>query len=134
MTAQGPEAQLTIPPGQVDYGPRYGVTRFDPVEQPGPGGYGGRLARAAVDFAERQSRRIPSLPRSICVEADQQSLTVGDLRRLLDRLPDDVEVRADSLPVKVAAHYGSLLLLDTSTQLPNACPGCRQHGCDGRCS
>lgn len=101
-----------VPEGQVDWGPPFGVSSYPDVHR-GP---------------------TPTLPRSVCVEAGRNSLTVGELRRLLDQLPDDVEVRADSLPVKVAAHYGRLLLLDTSTGLPKECPGCGQHGCDGRCS
>jgi len=97
------------------------------LQDPGPIPYGGSIQ----PFPDPQ--RVPSLPRSICVEAGRHSLTVGELRQLLQQLPDEVEIRADSLPVKVAAHYGRLLLLDTCTGLPAECTGCGQHGCDGRC-
>ncbi len=63
------------------------------------------------------------------VEAAGHTLTVGQLRRLIDGLPDDSSVLVDGRGVRIATDYNLVLYMDTGSYLPNGCPACGGLGC-----
>jgi hypothetical protein len=75
----------------------------------------------------------PILDRSYVIEADGRTLTVGELRRVMDHLPDDAIVMFDGGYVRAVTPYGGVLHVDSGRQLPAPCPGCGRQGCDGEC-
>jgi hypothetical protein len=73
---------------------------------------------------------VPTLPFAHVVEAEGRTLTVGQLRRLLDVLPDESMILVDGADVKVATDYAGILYIDTGTGLPMPCVACGFYGCE----
>ncbi len=71
----------------------------------------------------------PILDRSYVIETDAQTLTVGEIRRVMDHLPDDAIVMFDGRYVKAVTPYAGILHVDSGDHLPGQCPGCGRRGC-----
>lgn len=59
----------------------------------------------------------PILNRSFVLEADGDTLTVGDLRRMMDHLPDDAKVMFDGGYVRAVTPYCGVLHVDSGNGL-----------------
>ncbi len=76
----------------------------------------------------------PGIERGYFTEAhDGQALTLEEFRELTDTFPRNAKLYCDGRPIVVAGRFGERVLLDTGLGIPEPCPACHVHGCDGRC-
>ncbi len=73
---------------------------------------------------------MTAIPFAHVVEAEGRTLTVGQLRLVMDKLPAESTVMVDGNDVKVATDYAGILYMDTGKGLPTPCQGCGFYGCD----
>ncbi len=72
---------------------------------------------------------MTTLPTAHVIEADGRTLTIGQLRLLMDKLPAEAHVMVDGNDVKVATDYAGILYMDTGKGLPMPCTVCGFYGC-----
>lgn len=76
----------------------------------------------------------PILNRSFVVEAEGATLTVGDIRRMMEHLPDDALVMFDGDAVKAVTPYAGILHVDSGRSLAYRmkCSDCGESPCECR--